>query len=74
MAVTANHRNTKLKIILNAGLDDNNKQIKKHKTLNKARPETENKVLFSIAKEAAYLQRHPLTKVIRHDEYTLSEE
>ncbi len=74
MTVTAIHTNTKIKIVLNAGLDDNNKQIKKYKTLDKARPETENEVLFDIAKKIASLQKYSLTEIIKHEEYTLLEE
>lgn len=74
MAVTAIHKDTKVKIVMNAGFDDNNRQIKKRKTLNKARPETENEVLFKIAEKTASLQKHSLTDIIRHDEYRLAEE
>lgn len=74
MAVTAIHKNTRVRMVLNAGLDDNNKQIKKRKALNKVRPETENEVLFIIAQKTASLQNYSLTDIIRHEEYRLAEE
>ncbi len=74
MAVIAVHRNSKVRIVLNAGLDENNKQIKKYKTLDKTRPEIENEVLFNIAKKVASLQKHSLTDIIKYEEYTLLEE
>lgn len=74
MAVIAIHKNSKVKMVLNAGLDDNNKQITKYKTLDKARAETENEVLYEIAKKVASLQKHSLTNIIKHEEYMLLEE
>ena len=74
MAVIAIHKNTKVRMALNAGLDDNNKQITKYKTLDKVRPEIGNEVVFNIAKEIASLQKHPLMNIIKHEEYVLLEE
>ncbi len=56
MSVTAIHKNTKVRLVLNAGLDDNNKQITKYKTLDKARSEAGNEVLFDISRKIASLQ------------------
>lgn len=74
MAVIKIHKNSKIRLVLNAGLDDNNKQITKYKTLDKARSETENEVLFDVAKKVASLQKHSLTNIIKYEEYTLLEE
>jgi len=74
MAVIKIHKNSKIRLVLNAGLDDNNKQITKYKTLDKARSEAEDEVLFDIAKKAASLQKHSLTNIIKHEEYMLLEQ
>lgn len=74
MAVIKLHKNSKIRLVLNAGLDDNNKQITKYKTLDKARSEVGDEVLLDIAKKAASLQKHSLTEIIKHEEYMLVEE
>jgi hypothetical protein len=74
MAVIKVHKNSKIRLVLNAGLDDNNKQITKYKTLDKARSEAEDEVLFDIAKKVASLQKHSLKDIVKHEEYTLIEE
>lgn len=74
MSVREFHKGTKIKITLNAGLDDNNNRIKKYKTLDTVRPETENEVLFNIAKGIASLQKHSITSIVKHVEHTLLEE
>ncbi len=74
MAVTEIHKNSKIRLVLNAGLDDNNKQITKYKTMDKARSEAENEVLLDVAKKVASLQKHSLKDIIKHVEYTLVEE
>jgi len=74
MSVTAIHKNTKVRLVLNAGLDDNNKQITKYKTLDKARSEAENEVLFDISRKIASLQKHSLRDIIKTEEYILVKE
>ena len=74
MAVIKVHKNSKIRLVLNAGTDDNNKQITKYKTLDKARSEAEDEVLFDIAKKVASLQKHSLKDIVKHEEYTLIEE
>jgi len=74
MEVIKLHKNSKIRLVLNAGLDDNNKQITKYKTLDKARAEAGDEVLLDIAKKAASLQKHSLTEIIKHEEYVLVEE
>lgn len=74
MSVTAIHKNTKVRLVLNAGLDDNGKQITKYKTLDKARSETGNEILLDISKKIASLQKHSLRDIIKNEEYMLIEE
>ncbi|NYB72827.1 DUF1659 domain-containing protein [Sedimentibacter hydroxybenzoicus DSM 7310] len=74
MAIIKIHKNSKIRLVLNAGLDDNNKQITKYKTMDKARSEAEDEVLFDIAKKAASLQKHSLTNIIKYEEYMLLEQ
>ncbi|WP_313163538.1 DUF1659 domain-containing protein [Sedimentibacter sp.] len=74
MAIIKIHKNSKIRLVLNAGLDDNNKQIIKYKTMDKARSEAEDEVLFDIAKKAASLQKHSLTNIIKYEEYMLLEQ
>ncbi len=74
MAIIKLHKNSKIRLVLNAGMDDNNKQITKYKTLDKARSEAEDQALFDIAKKVASLQKHSLKDIIKQEEYTLIEE
>ena len=74
MNVIKLHKNSKIRLVLNAGLDDNDKQITKYKTLDKARSEAEDVVLYDIAKKTASLQKHSLKNIIKHEEYMLIEE
>ena len=61
-------------MVFNAGFDENNNQITKYKTMDKARAEVENELLFNIAKEVASLQKHSLVNIIKLEEYMLVEE
>ncbi len=74
MAIKAIHKNSKIKMVFNAGFDENNNQITKYKTMDKARAEVENELLFNIAKEVASLQKHSLVNIIKLEEYMLVEE
>lgn len=74
MPIIKLHKNSKVRIVLDAGLDDNDKKITKYKTLDKARYEAGDQALFDIAKNIALLQKHSLKDIIKHEEYTLIEE
>ena len=74
MAIISIPSKTEVKIVLNAGLNDNGKKIKKYKTLDKARPEVDNEILLNLAEEMAALQKHSVADVIKHEEYTLLRE
>lgn len=74
MAVKSVHRDSKLKMVMTAGIDDNNKPIIKNKTIDHVRPETKNEVLFEIASVCASFQKHQLKNVLRLEEHELTEE
>ncbi|WP_312813766.1 DUF1659 domain-containing protein [Sedimentibacter sp.] len=74
MPIIKLHKNSKVRIVLDAGLDDNDKKITKYKTLDKARYEAGDQALFDIAKNIALLQKHSVRDIIKHEEYTLIEE
>lgn len=74
MPIIKLHKNSKVRLVLDAGTDENNKQITKYKTLDKARYEAGDQALFDIAKNIALLQKHSVRDIIKHEEYTLIEE
>ena len=74
MAVAANQLDSKLKIVLNAGLDENSKDIIKNKTFAKIKPTVENEDLYSLGVAVTELQAHSLVKMVRYEEYELVNE
>lgn len=74
MAVVSIKKNSKLKMVMNAGLDDNNKSVIKNKTMQHARAEADDQTLFEIAHGFAALQKHSLTGVFKNVEFELVEE
>lgn len=74
MPIIKIHKNSKVRLVLDAGTDENNKQITKYKTLDKARSEVGDEVLHGIAKNIALLQKHSVRDIVKQEEYTLIEE
>ena len=74
MPIIKLHKNSKVRIVLDAGLDDNGKKLTKYKTMDKARYEAGDQALFDIAKNIALLQKHSVRDIIKHEEYILIEE
>lgn len=74
MAIISNQANSKLKLVYNAGVDDNNKTITKSKTFNNMKAITEDETLYNISAGISSLQAYELSKVIRYDEYELINE
>ncbi len=74
MAIIANQADSKFKLVLNAGLDENNKIITKNKTFANVKPNATNESIFNVATSLANLQSHNLTKVVKYEEYNLLEE
>jgi hypothetical protein len=74
MAVIASQGNSKVKLVLNAGLDENNKTIKKSKTFSNVKAAVENEDLYNIGVAISGLQEYQLTNIMRYDEYELLNE
>lgn len=73
MAIVANQADSKLKLVFNAGLDENDKQITKSKTFPKVKATVTNDDLYSMGVAISELQDHTLMKLVRYEEYELNE-
>ncbi|WP_019230372.1 DUF1659 domain-containing protein [Sedimentibacter sp. B4] len=74
MAVIANQADSKLKLVFNAGLDEENKDIIKNKTFANVKPAVTNDNLYNLAVSMSDLQSYTLSKIVRYEEYQLSNE
>lgn len=74
MAVITNQANSKLKLVLNAGLDINNKTILKNKTFANVKAAVGNEDLYNLGVDISDLQDYTLANVVRYDEFELLEE
>ena len=74
MAVIANQANSKVKMVLNAGLDIDNKTITRSKTFNNIKAAVENEDLYNLVVDISELQDHVLTNIVRYDEFELLEQ
>ena len=74
MAVTTNQADSKFKVVLNGGVDDDNKTIVKSKTFSKVKPAADNETLYELSVAITDLQVYELTSIVRYDEYELIEE
>lgn len=74
MPVIANQANSKLKLVLNAGLDDDNKTIMKSKTFANVKAAVENEDLYDLGVAISDLQEYELANIVRYDEYELLNE
>ena len=74
MAIISNQANTKLKLVYNAGVDDNNKTITKSKTFANMKPTAQNESLYNLGVYISGLQAYALSSVLRYDEYELINE
>lgn len=74
MAVVSNQANSKLKLVSSAGLDVNNKEVIKNKTIANIKPAITNENLYTIGTSLASLQSYSLKKVVRYEEYELMNE
>lgn len=73
MAIVANQADSKLKLVFNAGLDENDKQITKSKTFPKVKATVTNDDLYNMGVAISELQDHTLMKLVRYEEYELNE-
>jgi len=74
MAVVANQADSKFKIVLNAGVDEYNKDIIKSKTFSNVKSTVTNDNLYNLGVAFSGLQAHALTNVVRYEEYQLINE
>ena len=74
MAVISNQADSKLKIVYNAGVDDNNKTITKSKTLSNVKAAAQNENLYNLGVAISDLQAYELSNILRYDEYELINE
>lgn len=74
MAIIANQADTKFKMVLDAGLDENDKGIIKNKTFAGVKTTTTNDVIYSTATSLAGLQSYTLKNIKKYEEFDLVEE
>lgn len=74
MAIITNQADSKLKLVFNAGVDDNNKTIMKNKTFPNVKSETDNENLYNLSIAISDLQAYELANIVRLDEYQLINE
>jgi hypothetical protein len=73
MPIIANQANSKVKLVLNAGLDVN-KTIMKSKTFANVKSAAQNEDLYNLGVAISDLQEYELANIVRYDEYELLEE
>lgn len=74
MAVVSQPVSANLRIILQTGMDENNKPIYRTKTYSRVKPSTSDEDLMDVAKQLANLQIHPVGGIRRLVETELVEE
>ncbi|MDD2494490.1 MAG: DUF1659 domain-containing protein [Tissierellia bacterium] len=74
MAIVANQADSKFKLVLNAGLDENNRDIIKNKTYANVKSTVTNDSIFQVATSLAELQEYTLTNIVKYEEYDLVNE
>ncbi len=74
MPIITNQADSKLKLVLNAGLDVDNKTIMKSKTFAKVKAAVENEDLYNLGVAISELQEHELANIVRYDEFELLNE
>jgi len=74
MAITATNNDSKIKLGLNAGTDENGKEIVKSKTFSKVKADATNEDVYAATTAISNLQTLPLMSVKRINEVELREE
>lgn len=74
MAIIANQADSKLKLVLDAGLDENNKEIIKNKTFANVKPASTDDSIYNVATSLAGLQSYTLKNIKKYEEYDLVQE
>lgn len=73
MAVNAVSQDSKIKLNLDGGVDQNGKQIVKSKTYSKVKATATNEDVYSVATALTGLQKLPVVSIRRIDEVELVE-
>jgi len=74
MAVVANQADSKFKLVLNAGVDEENKAIIKNKTFSNIKSTVTNDNLYNLAVTISELQSNTVTDIVRYEQYHLLNE
>lgn len=74
MAVVTNQADSKLKIVLNAGLDNEGKNIIKNKTYGNIKSTVTNEDLYNLGVAITDMQSYSLMNLVRYEEYELINE
>lgn len=74
MAIIANKADSKFKLVLNAGVDENNKAITKNKTFSNVKSNATNESVYNVATTLAGLQTYTLKNIVKYEEYDLVQE
>lgn len=74
MAVVTNQADSKLKIVLNAGLDNEGKNIIKNKTYANIKLTVTNEDLYNLGVAITDMQSYTLMNLVRYEEYELINE
>lgn len=71
MAVVANQSGSKFKLVLIAGVDENNNDIIKSKTFSNVKTTATNDSIYAVASALAGLQSYTLSSIVKTEEYDL---
>lgn len=71
MAVIANQSGSKFKLVLIAGVDENNNDIIKSKTFSNVKTTATNDSIYEVASALAGLQSYTLSGIVKTEEYDL---
>lgn len=74
MAVVANQSGSKFKLVLIAGIDENNNDIIKNKTFSNVKTTATNDSIYTVATALAGLQSYNLSNIVKTEEYDLVQE
>lgn len=74
MAVVANQKDSKFKLVSNVGVDENNKDIIKNKTFSNVKSTVSNDNMYNLGVAISELQSYELVNIVRYEEYELNNE
>lgn len=74
MAVTVTPVDSNLRIIVQTGVDENNKPVFRTRTYTKVKTDAQDQDLLDVARQLAGLQIHPVNSIRREVESELTEQ